>query len=71
MVLADGSFVMANNEENSDLYWAVRGGGGNFGVVTCFEFRLRPVDVVQFGPCCSGRSDQYGGSSQGLFRTSL
>ncbi len=50
MVLADGSFVTANSQENADLFWAVRGGGGNFGVVTSFEFQLHPVKVVQFGP---------------------
>jgi len=50
MVLADGTFVIANAKENSDLFWAVRGGGGNFGVITSFEFRLQPVSMVNFGP---------------------
>jgi FAD/FMN-containing dehydrogenase len=50
MVLAEGSVVSANAQENPDLFWAVRGGGGNFGVVTSFLFRLHPVKMVTAGP---------------------
>ena len=48
VVLADGSVVVASREENSDLFWALRGGGGNFGVVTQFEFDLHPVGPEVF-----------------------
>ncbi len=43
VVTADGRLVRANATENSDLFWAMRGGGGNFGIVTAFEYRLYPV----------------------------
>ena len=50
VVLADGSFVIANEKMNSDLFWALRGGGGNFGVVTSFMYKLYPVSTVYGGP---------------------
>lgn len=48
-VTADGQFVRASEEENEDLFWGIKGGGGNFGVVTSFEYRLHPVGPIVLG----------------------
>jgi FAD/FMN-containing dehydrogenase len=49
VVTADGNFLKANKDENADLFWALRGGGGNFGVATSLEFQLHPVKDVYIG----------------------
>src|SRR4051794_960661 len=60
LVTADGKVVKASNDQNADLFWAIRGGSGNFGVVTSFEFNLHPVGPIVHGglavwPLAQGR----------------
>jgi hypothetical protein len=49
LVTADGKLLTASREQNKDLFWGLRGGGGNFGVATSFEFQLHPVDPIMLG----------------------
>ncbi len=56
-VLADGSIIRISKEENNDLFWAIRGGGGNFCIVTNFEFIARKIDKVVFGTIQYGMED--------------
>src|SRR3954447_25412806 len=57
VVTADGKIVVASERENADLFWAIRGGGGNFGVATAIEYRLHPVREVYGGPMFFELSD--------------
>jgi hypothetical protein len=57
VVTADGGFVMASEREHEDLFWAVRGGGGNFGVLTSLEYQLHPVETIYGGPMFFELSD--------------
>src|SRR6185437_4602340 len=50
IVLADGSFVTVNSKQHPDLFWAIRGGSGNFGIVTSFLFKAHDVDTIYGGP---------------------
>jgi FAD/FMN-containing dehydrogenase len=50
VVTADGQFLIASERENDDLFWAIRGGGGNFGVLTSLEFKMHPVKDIYGGP---------------------
>ncbi len=50
MVLADGTFVTVNEHAHPDLFWAIRGGGGNFGIVTAFTYRLHDIHTIYGGP---------------------
>ena len=58
MVAADGRTVHASTQENPDLFWGLRGGGGNFGVVTSFEFRLHPVGPEVIGGLIAWRQEE-------------
>ena len=58
LVTADGTIVRASENENSDLFWGLRGGGGNFGVVTSFEYKLHPVGPEIIGGAIAWRAEE-------------
>jgi FAD/FMN-containing dehydrogenase len=62
MVTADGEFVRATESENADLFWGLRGGGGNFGIVTEFEFQLHPVGKAALTVDAFFRPDEAAGA---------
>ena len=59
VVLADGSIVQTDAEREPDLFWAIRGGGGNFGIATSFSFRCHAVSTVQAGPVFYDLDDAF------------
>jgi FAD/FMN-containing dehydrogenase len=61
VVTADGGLLNASAVENEDLFWGLRGGGGNFGIVTSFEFRLHPVGPIAFGGALFYELERAGG----------
>jgi len=66
LVTADGSIVHANEKDNSDLFWALRGGGGNFGVVTEFEVKLHPLTSLVLAEGLTGEAEGKRGEAKGM-----